>query len=48
MKDETSVVRYKPIHTSDYGTLLCWAQSNLTTQKTPCMFQIMPAGKVNI
>ncbi|KAK3851980.1 hypothetical protein Pcinc_041417 [Petrolisthes cinctipes] len=29
----------------DYGTLLCWAVNDIGTQKVPCVFHIVPAGK---
>ena len=31
----------------DYGTILCWAENKLGTQLEPCVFHLIPAGKVN-
>ncbi|KAG7163317.1 Nephrin-like 3, partial [Homarus americanus] len=40
-----SVITYTPMTALDYGTLLCWAANEIGTQKTPCVFHIVPAGK---
>lgn len=29
----------------DYGTVACWAKNRIGVQKTPCLFQIIVAGK---
>ncbi|KAK4298695.1 hypothetical protein Pmani_028967, partial [Petrolisthes manimaculis] len=34
-----------PMTSLDYGTLLCWAVNDIGTQKVPCVFHIVPAGK---
>ena len=31
----------------DYGTILCWAENKLGNQLEPCVFHLIPAGKVN-
>ena len=41
-----SVITYTPIAALDYGTLLCWASNAIGTQQEPCIFHIVPAGKV--
>nr|XP_045585149.1 nephrin-like [Procambarus clarkii] len=40
-----SVITYTPMTALDYGTLLCWATNEIGTQKEPCVFHIVPAGK---
>lgn len=40
-----STITYTPMTTLDYGTLLCWAVNSIGTQKWPCAFHIVPAGK---
>ncbi|XP_069163229.1 protein turtle homolog A [Procambarus clarkii] len=40
-----SVITYTPMTSLDYGTLLCWASNEIGTQKEPCVFHIVPAGK---
>ncbi|XP_050734687.1 uncharacterized protein LOC127007559 [Eriocheir sinensis] len=40
-----SVITYTPMTPLDYGTLLCWATNPIGTQKLPCVFHIVPAGK---
>lgn len=40
-----SVLEYMPEDDSDYGALLCWGQNSVGTQKEPCIFNIVPAGK---
>ncbi|CAG0881081.1 unnamed protein product [Cyprideis torosa] len=39
-----SVVSYTPMTARDYGNLLCWAANSVGKQKTPCVFEIQPAG----
>ncbi|XP_037799658.1 nephrin-like, partial [Penaeus monodon] len=41
----TSVITYTPMTSLDYGTLLCWASNEIGTQREPCVFHIVPAGK---
>ncbi|XP_037799544.1 nephrin-like, partial [Penaeus monodon] len=40
-----SVITYTPMTSLDYGTLLCWAYNSIGTQRVPCVFHIVPAGK---
>ncbi|XP_069700710.1 neural cell adhesion molecule 2-like [Periplaneta americana] len=40
-----SVLRYTPVSELDYGTLSCWAQNAIGPQTTPCVFQVVAAGK---
>ncbi|XP_069951905.1 nephrin-like isoform X2 [Cherax quadricarinatus] len=40
-----SVITYTPMTSLDYGTLLCWAFNEIGTQREPCVFHIVPAGK---
>lgn len=35
-----------PEDDTDYGALLCWGQNSVGTQKEPCIFNIVPAGKL--
>ena len=29
----------------DYGNLMCWATNSVGTQRDPCIFHLIPAGK---
>ncbi|XP_055605668.1 uncharacterized protein LOC129753845 [Uranotaenia lowii] len=40
-----SILRFKPISESDYGTLLCWGTNEIGAQTEPCVFNLIPAGK---
>ncbi|VVC44480.1 Fibronectin type III,Immunoglobulin subtype,Immunoglobulin-like domain,Immunoglobulin-like [Cinara cedri] len=40
-----SVLRYTPVADLDYGTLSCWATNGVGEQSTPCLFQMVAAGK---
>ncbi|XP_071543726.1 uncharacterized protein [Panulirus ornatus] len=40
-----SVITYTPMTSLDYGTLLCWASNEIGTQREPCVYHIVPAGK---
>lgn len=45
--DETiSELIYKIRSERDYGTLACWADNAIGRQMEPCIFQIVPAGKL--
>ncbi|XP_031784587.1 synaptogenesis protein syg-2 isoform X2 [Nasonia vitripennis] len=48
-KDSTrhteSVLTYKPVSDSDYGTVLCWASNTAGQQTNACIFHIIAAGK---
>jgi hypothetical protein len=41
-----SIASYKPKTEMDYGTLLCWGDNELGRQAVPCVFHIIPAGKI--
>ncbi|KAL1513584.1 hypothetical protein ABEB36_002979 [Hypothenemus hampei] len=41
----TSVVSYTPMTELDYGTLLCYAENKIGTQRVPCVFHIIAAGR---
>ncbi|XP_065214217.1 nephrin-like isoform X2 [Planococcus citri] len=41
----SSVIAYKPISESSYGTLLCSSQNELGPQVVPCVFHVVSAGK---
>ena len=38
-----STVDYIPRTVLDYGTLLCWAENDIGSQVTPCVFHLVPA-----
>jgi len=40
-----SRLNYTPSTDLDYGTISCWAKNSIGTQKSPCVFQIVAAGK---
>ncbi|KAL6954529.1 hypothetical protein U1Q18_047140 [Sarracenia purpurea var. burkii] len=40
-----SILKYKPVTESDFGTLACWAQNDIGPQKTPCYFHLTLANK---
>ncbi|CAH0551270.1 unnamed protein product [Brassicogethes aeneus] len=40
-----SVLTYMPRVAADYGTLQCWGKNALGTQRVPCTYHIVPAGK---
>ncbi|KAH0955019.1 hypothetical protein HN011_004216 [Eciton burchellii] len=42
-KGLTSVLEYMPVVDTDYGTLACWASNSIGRQRTPCIFNIVPA-----
>ena len=42
----TSILRYIPTNELDYGTLSCWAENAIGLQTSPCVFQLVPAGKI--
>ena len=41
-----SVAEYVPITEMDYGSLLCWGVNSLGIQSQPCVFSVIPAGKL--
>jgi len=40
-----SRLNYTPENDMDYGTVACWARNRIGLQRTPCLFQIIVAGK---
>ncbi|XP_071454106.1 neural cell adhesion molecule 1-like [Hetaerina americana] len=40
-----SLLRYSPASDLDYGTLSCWAENAVGHQGTPCVYQVVAAGK---
>lgn len=44
----SSVLRYAPVADMDYGTVLCWAANRAGRQLQPCVFHVIPAGKLFI
>ncbi|XP_011269677.1 hemicentin-1 [Camponotus floridanus] len=40
-----SRLNYTPQNDMDYGTIACWAKNRIGEQRTPCLFQIIVAGK---
>ncbi|XP_044744412.1 nephrin-like isoform X1 [Coccinella septempunctata] len=41
----SSIVSYTPMTELDYGTLLCYASNKIGSQKVPCVFHIIAAGR---
>ena len=46
MDGTVSIASYRPKTEMDYGTLLCWGDNELGRQSVPCVFHIIPAGKL--
>lgn len=40
-----SRLNYTPTSDLDYGTISCWGRNAIGVQKSPCIFQIVAAGK---
>lgn len=40
-----SRLNYTPSSDLDYGTISCWGRNAIGAQKSPCIFQIVAAGK---
>lgn len=38
------ILRFRPELEADFGTLACWAYSDLGWQQDPCLFRFFPAG----
>ncbi|XP_044745914.1 nephrin isoform X2 [Coccinella septempunctata] len=41
----SSRLNYTPVSDLDYGTLLCYGKNEVGVQKTPCVFQVVIAGR---
>lgn len=40
-----SVLTYTPKVAADYGTIQCWGKNALGSQRLPCTYHLVPAGK---
>lgn len=40
-----SRLNYTPVSDLEYGTISCWGRNSIGVQKSPCIFQIVAAGK---
>ena len=40
-----SRLNYTPASDLDYGTISCWGRNSIGVQNSPCIFQIVAAGK---
>ncbi|XP_018327739.1 nephrin-like [Agrilus planipennis] len=40
-----SILTYQPMSASDYGTIQCWGNNEFGTQRAPCIYHIVPAGR---
>lgn len=40
-----SVLTYTPKAAADYGTIQCWGKNALGSQRVPCTYHLVPAGK---
>ncbi|KAE8739067.1 hypothetical protein FOCC_FOCC015437 [Frankliniella occidentalis] len=40
-----STLSYTPLSELDYGTVMCWASNRAGSQRDPCVFHIIAAGK---
>ncbi|KAH0949279.1 hypothetical protein HN011_003074 [Eciton burchellii] len=40
-----SKLNYTPATEMDYGTVACWASNQVGKQRTPCLFQVIAAGR---
>lgn len=45
-KGLVSTIEYTPNAETDYGTLACWASNSIGRQRTPCIFNIVPASEL--
>lgn len=41
-----SVLTFSPTKQRDYGTVLCFANNEIGRQREACVFNIVPAGKI--
>lgn len=46
--ETVSELIYTPKNERDYGTLACWGKNSIGKQSEPCLFQVVPAGKIYI
>lgn len=44
-EEGSSVLTYVPREAADYGTIQCWGRNSIGTQRVPCTYHIVPAGK---
>lgn len=43
--NQWSKLNYTPATEMDYGTIACWATNQVGKQRSPCLFQIIVAGR---
>ena len=43
--DTHSRLRYIPEEETDFGLVYCWARNSMGLMQSPCIFQLIPAGK---
>ncbi|XP_043482941.1 neural cell adhesion molecule 2-like [Leptopilina heterotoma] len=43
--EHNSILNYTPATDMDYGTIACWASNQVGRQRTPCLFQVIAAGR---
>lgn len=48
VNDTTSIATYRPESSLDYGTLACYAQNAIGKQSEPCVYNVVPAGKLSL
>uniref|UniRef100_A0A8D8SKZ5 Protein turtle homolog A n=2 Tax=Cacopsylla melanoneura TaxID=428564 RepID=A0A8D8SKZ5_9HEMI len=41
----TSTLNYTPVNDLDYGTLACWGTNMVGSQRVPCYYQVVAAGR---
>lgn len=42
--DTHSRLRYMPEEETDFGLVYCWARNSMGVMRSPCVFQLIPAG----
>ena len=46
--ETVSELLYTPKNERDFGTLACWAKNSIGKQTEPCLFQVVPAGELDL
>ena len=44
--DTHSRLRYMPEEETDFGLVYCWARNSMGVMRSPCIFQLIPAGNI--
>ena len=44
--DTHSRLRYMPEEETDFGLVYCWARNTMGVMRSPCIFQLIPAGNI--